>query len=238
MTEIKPVPERIVKRKTIVYRTLVDPTVVKITGEKIKERLFVRFGFLTPKPEEVQYVSVDKYYEPYIVVSGRYSIDYYRKRVYPVEVDGDVREVILLKQIFKPVPPKEPAKKACKAIRLVGEERMFYEDTAYLILDRKGREVAPEQVPQAPSEEEPDTILTEFGEKIGKLEIPADMEVGVVRSKIVKRPSDVERVVEELFEVSERVIIYTPIYNVSFQNMKTGGVKALKIDGITAKVIS
>lgn len=238
MAEMKPVPERIVKRKTIVYKTLVDPTVVKITGEKVKHRVFLRFGFLTPKPEEVQYVSMDKYYEPYIVVSGKYSIDYYRKRVYTVEVDGDVQEVTLLKQTFKPVPPKKAAKKAYKVIRLVGEERLFFEDAAYLILDKKGREVAPEQVPQAPSEEEPDKILTEFGEKIKKLEIPADTEVGLIRSRIMKRPSDIERVVEELFEVSERAIIYAPIYEVGFQNIKTGDVKALKIDGITAKVIS
>ena len=231
-------PERIVERKTIVYKTLVDPTVVKITGEKMKDELFVRFGFLRPKPEAVQCISVDKCYEPYIVVSGKYSIDYYRRRVCTVEVDGEVREVILLKQSFKPVPSKKPAKKACKVIRLVGEERLFYEDEAYLILDKRGREVAPEQVPQAPSEEEPDKILAEFGEKIKRLEIPADMEVGVIRSRIVRRPSDIARVVEELFEGSERVIIYTPIYEVSFQNTKTGEVKALKIDGITAKVIS
>ena len=238
MAEIKPVPERIVSRKAIVYRTLVDPTVAKITGEKMKDTLFVKFGFLRPKSEEVQCVSVDKYYEPYMVVSGKYSIDYYRRRVYTVEVDGDVREVILLKQSFKPLPPKKAAKRAGKVVRLVGEERLFYQDEAYLILDRKGREVAPEQVPQAPSEEEPDKILAEFDERIGKLEIPADMEVGIIRSKIVRRPSDIERVVEELFEVSERVIIYTPIYEVSFQNTRAGEVKALKIDGITAKVIS
>ncbi len=238
MTEIKPVPERIAERKVIVYRTLVDPTVVKITGEKMKDKLFVRFGFLKPKPEEVQYVSIDKYYEPYIVVNGKYSLDYYRKRVYTIEVDRDVREVILLKQTFKPVSPKKPANKAFKVIRLVGEERLFYEDAAYLILDKTGREVSPEQVPQAPSEEEPDKIVAEFGEKIGKLEVPADMEVGVIRSKIVRRPSDIERVVEELFEVSERAIIYTPVYEAKFQNTKTGEVKTLKIDGITAKVIS
>ena len=110
MAEIKPVPERIAERKTIVYKTLVDPTVAKMTGEKMKDRLFVRFGFLTPRQKEVEYVSLDKYYEPYLVVSGKYSINYYRRRVYTVEVDADVQEVILLKQTFKPIPPKKAAK--------------------------------------------------------------------------------------------------------------------------------
>lgn len=88
------------------------------------------------------------------------------------------------------------------------------------------------------SKEEPDKVLAEFGEKIRKLEVPADMEVGVIRSRIVRRPPDIERVVQKLFEVSERAIIYTPIYEAKFQNTKTGEVKALKIDGTTAKVIS
>jgi len=234
LVEIESVPEKIVERKAIVYKTLVDPTVAKISGKKTKDKLFVRFGFLKPKPEEVQYVSTNKYYEPYIVVSGKYSIDYYRKRVYTVEVDADVREVVLLEQTFKPVP----SKKTAKVIKLVGDERLSYEDEAYLILDKKGREVAPEQVPQAPYEEEPEKILAEFGEKIGKLGIAEDLEVGVIRSRIVKRPSDIERIVEEVFEISERAIIYTPIYEVSFQNTRTGEVRAMKVDGITTEVIS
>ena len=155
-----------------------------------------------------------------------------------VEVDADVQEVILLKQTFKPVSPKKSAKKAGKSIRLVGAERLLYADEAYLILDKTGREVAAEQVPQAPSEEEPEKILAEFGEKIERLEVPENLGVSVVRSRIVKRPSDIERVVEELFEVSERTIIYTPVYEVSFQNTRTGEVKSLKIDGITAKAVS
>ncbi|UCE43435.1 MAG: hypothetical protein JSV57_03455 [Candidatus Bathyarchaeota archaeon] len=237
MSAAESVPEKIVKRKTIVYRTLVDPTVAKITGEKNKARLFVRLGFLKPKPEEVQCVSVDKSYEPYLVVRGKYSIDYYRKRIYTVEVDADVQEVILLKRSFKTVSPEKPAKKGYRVIRLVGEERLLYEDATYLILDKVGREVAPDQVPEAPSEEESEKTLTEFREKIGKLEIPADMEVGIIRSKIVKRPQEIARVVEEIFEISERAIIYAPIYEVGFQNTKTGGIRTVRVDGITAKVI-
>lgn len=56
--------ENIVARKTIVNKTLVDPTVIRVEGEKTKNHLFTRFGFLKPKSEEVQFVSMDKYYEP------------------------------------------------------------------------------------------------------------------------------------------------------------------------------
>lgn len=237
MTEIGPVPEKIVERKVVVYKTLVDPSVAKITGEKSKDKLFVRLRFLRPKPEEVQYVSVDKYYEPYIAVNGKYTIDYYRKQAYTLKVDERVRQVILFNQTFKPETLKTPTKKAFNEIKFEGEERLFYEDKAYVILDKKGREVTPEQVPSAPSEDEPEKILAEFSEKMGRLQVSPDMEIGIIRSKIVKRPSDIKRVVRELFEVSERTIIYTPIYEVAFKNTRTGGVKTLKIDGVTTKMI-
>lgn len=90
----EPSNEKIVERKTIVYETLVDPTVIKVAGEKLKDQLFARFGFLKPKPEEIQLVSMDKYYEPFMVISGKYLIDYYRKCTYAVNVRKEVLEVI------------------------------------------------------------------------------------------------------------------------------------------------
>ena len=90
--ENTPAREDIIPRKTIVYETLVDPTVVRVASEKLKQQLFTRFWFFKPKPEEVQFISIDKYYEPYIVISGKYSIDYYRNCAYTINVDEDVSE--------------------------------------------------------------------------------------------------------------------------------------------------
>ena len=50
--------ETIVPRKTIVYETRVDPTVIRLAGEKVKQQPFARFGLLKPKPEEIQFVSL------------------------------------------------------------------------------------------------------------------------------------------------------------------------------------
>ena len=238
MTETVPTSEKIVERKLIVYKTIVDPTVVKIAGEKLKNKLFVRFGFLKPKPEEIQFVSVGKYYEPYIVVNGKYIIDYYRKSAYMVNVDEKVQEVILFNQKIKPKAAKKPSAKGYKAIKLEGEERLLYKGKASLILDKTGREVSLKQLPSAPSEEHPKKMLVELGENAKKLEIASDADVGILRSKIVKKPTDIERIVRELFEVTERAVIYTPIYKVLFQNVKTGEVKALEFDGVTSKRIS
>lgn len=232
LTEIVPVNEKIVKRKAIVYETLVDPTVVKVAAEKLKNKLFVRFGFLNPKPEEIKFVSIDKYYEPYIVVSGKYTIDYYRPCAYTINVDEKVREVILSNQKFEP----EQAK-GYKAIELEGEERLLYDEKASFTLDKSGQEVTLEKLPSAPSKKHPKRMLTKLGGKVKKLEIAPHGDVDIIRTKIVKRPRDIKRIVHELFEVNERAVIYTPIYRVLFKNAKTGEEKAIEFNGVTSERI-
>ena len=82
MAQIQEIPERITPRKVIVYKACVDPTVLKLIAEKMKSELFVnvkRFG--KPRSEDIRLASVDRYYEPYVLVDAKYHIDYLKKRV-------------------------------------------------------------------------------------------------------------------------------------------------------------
>ncbi|MGA2767639.1 MAG: hypothetical protein ABSF24_04915 [Candidatus Bathyarchaeia archaeon] len=232
-TEALPSNERIAERKTIVYETRVDPTVIKVAGEKLKDQLFTRFGFLKPKPGEVQFVSIEKYYEPYSMINGKYFIDYYRKCAYLVKVDGKVLEVVLLNNKFEPEQSTDSYAKDHKVIRLEGEERLRNEVKASLILDRSGQDVTLEKLPSAPSERHPKKILAEFGEQ----EIAGNADLDIIRSRIVKRPEDINRLVSELFEVDERAVIYTPRFRILYRNLKTGEEKTVEFDGVTAEKI-
>jgi len=230
----EPTPEKITKRKIIVYKTLIDPTVIKLATEKVKDRLFVKFGFLKPNPDQVQQVSFEKDYETFVIVDGKYTIDYYKRRIYTVKVDEKAQEVILFKQTFQPEISNEPPG---KVVRIEGEERLIHQAKAYLVLSADGREVSPKRIPSAPSEEQSKKLLAEI-ESTQKLEILPNEEIDIIRSKIVKRPQEIQRIVHELFEVSDRAVIYTPIYKVKFQNAKTGETKTVKFDGVTAKLLS
>jgi len=237
LPEISHTPEKVPERKTVVYKTLVDPTVIKIAGEKLKTRLFTRFWFLRPAPEEIQNVSVEKHYEPYFLVDGDYTIDYYRKRYYTFNIDEKVQEVIILDKTLKPDLPKKFTKTPYKSITLEGEERLLYKNKACLVLDETGHEVDPKRVPAAPSEEHPKKVLADLRETMEKLKAAPNKEVYVLRSKIVRRPPDAERVVQELFNVSERSVIYVPVYKLTFKNARTDEVKTAKIDGVTGRAI-
>jgi len=238
LAEVPEVPESIARRKVIVYRSRVDPTIIKLTAEKMKNKLFVKFGFSKPKPEEIRVVSVDKYYEPYVLVDAKYSIDYYKTRVYTLDVDNETEEIRILGETFKPEIEVSPTGESRKVIKLEAHQCLSYEDRAYVILDKTGREIPPEWVPSAPSEDHPHKILKEAGKKVGKVEIPPRKEIEMVKARIVKRPLDVDNIENEVFEITEHTVIYSPIYEITFRNVKTGEEKVIKIDGVTAKIVS
>ncbi len=229
--ENAPVKGNIVSRKTIVYETLIDPTVIRVASEKLKLQLFTRFGVLKPTPEEIQFVSIDKYYEPYIVVSGSYAIDYYRKCVYTVRVDDGVLEVILLKNRLFPERVAGSTVRDGSVIRLEGEERLVHSAKGSFILDRYGRDATLEKLPSAPSEKNPKKVISKFRIE----EIAENADVDFVRDRLVKRPNDVKRTISETFEIGERVVIYTPQFRILYRNIRTGEEKALEFDGVTSE---
>jgi hypothetical protein len=225
--------EKIAERKIVVYETRVDSTVIKVMGEKLKTQLFAKFGFMKPKPEEIRLVSIDKFYEPYMVISGRYFIDYYRKCIHTIKVDKKVLEVILLDHRFKPSEPSDPRMKDHKVVGLKGEERLVNDIRESLILDKSGQEVPPNRLASAPSERSPMRILKEYG----ALDISPEADVSILQSKIVRRPKDADRLVRELFEVTERAVIYSPRFRVAYKNIRSDEERAVEFDGVTSERI-
>ncbi len=224
-----PFAEKIATRQTIVYETLVDPAVIKITAENLKDQVFSKYGFIRTKPEEVTVAAIDKYYEPIIKISGKYAIDYYRKRVWNLKVSDDASEVILGIEKFKPKKAADWAGQTSMTIELKGEERVQKETCVSLALDRDGRDISLKNLPVAPSEKHPEEILA----KTGTPEVSAETDLSILRTRIFKRPSDVSWIESELFEVNERLAIYVPRFRVTLKHTKTGKEKTLIFDAVT-----
>ncbi len=238
MAEVPKITERIAKRKVIVYKSRVDPTIVKLTAEKMKNKLFIKFGFSKPRPEEIRVVSVDRYYEPYILIDANYSVDFYKTRVYTLDVDNETEEVRILDKTFEPETIVDATGESHKIIRLEAHECSSHENKAYVILDKTGREIPADQVPSAPSEEHPNKVLKEVGKKVGKLTFSPEKGVEIIKARIAKRPQEADMIENELFQISEHAVIYSPIYEITFRNIKTGEERSIRIDGITAKIVS
>jgi len=241
LKEMPPVPEKISKRKVIVYKSRVDPTIVKLTAEKMKYKLFGKFGLSKRKAEEIRVVSVDKYYEPYTLIDAKYKIRYFKKRIYTLNVDAGTEEVKILGASYLPEPVSNAARESeepKKAVTLEAELWSSYDDKAYLVLDKEGKEIPPDQVPAAPSEDHPEKILKEFGKKSGAVKGSSRKEIDMVKSRIVNRPQDIDEIEEELFNISEHAVIYSPLYEITFRNVRTGEERVIKIDGVSAKILS
>lgn len=224
--------EKIADRKTIVYETLIDPTVIRILGEKNKNKLFKKFLFRLNSPEEIEFVSIEKYYEPYIVVSGKYFIDYYRKCAYTIKVNREAKEVILFNKTFTPEQTSN-LHLTESSIRLEGEERLVKEPKAFLTLNKNGQDSKVNEIPSAPSEKNPQELV-----KSSKmLEIAPNMDVEVIRKRIAQRPNDISRILNEMFEIDERSVIYTPRFKLKYKCQRIGKEAYLEFDGVTSKLI-
>ena len=213
--ETPSIKERIAKRKNIVYESVVDPELIKIACVKLKKQLFAKFAFIwfQPKLEEIQFVSLEKYYEPYIVISGKYFINYLRKSTYTLEVPEEVREIILSSDSYVP-----ETSKSIKIVNLQAKERLIHEAKTFLIVDKDGQDSNHVKLPHVPPAKSPKKAI----KKLGIEELDENADVNFVKEIILKRPKDISKIIEEIFEVTERTVIYCPRYKLLFRWVKTG----------------
>lgn len=233
MENTEALPQKIVDRKTIVLKSRLDPDAAKLLGEREKVGLFAKFGFLKPDSNDISLVGFTKYYEPSVVVGGKYSVDYCKKHFFELKPNTQSQTLFVGGEEFKLEPSNSG--KPSKVLKLTGEEHLHYENETYFVLDKLMREISAERNYLAPFEsaiENPESALFDFR----KVNISLDDEIAFLRSRIVKKPLDADVIIREIFEINERMIIYNPIYELAFQEIKTGKVVTLLIDGITSKL--
>jgi hypothetical protein len=232
MAETEILPQKIVDTRSVILKSSLDSNRVKLQGEKLKTSFFARFGFLKPKPKNVRLIAFSKYYEPYIVIGGKYSIDYCKRHGYALKVEDRTQALFIDGKKLKP----ETLTGGCDArvIKLVGEEHSHYENESYVILDRLLQKVSAENLFFAPSENDLENGEGDFD--LRKPKISLDEEIAFLRSKIAKRPADVGEIVREKFEINERTIIYSPVYELTYKNMKNGEKVTVLINGVSGGV--
>lgn len=242
LAEEEKIAEMIEERKLVVHEIAMDLENAKNIVEKDKTGFFAKLGFLKPKREEVECESILLFYEPFVVTKASYLLDYYKKKTYTIRVGDEVGEVIIFDQILKPKVVKERVKgilkRSYKEIVFDGQERVIYEATVNIALNRTGREIDPMKLPSASTESQPERVLKECGDKARKLRISPDIILDIIRGRIVKRPPDIGRIARETFEVTEHAVVYTPIYEARCRHSKTGEIKIIPISGVTSKMLS
>ena len=230
------VPEQVSERKVIVYKPRIGPKEVRSIAEKMKMKFFHKMMFMKPKPEEVHITAIDSYFEQYIVVDGEYCIEYSKKWSQNVQVPDTMMELTCYGAKIEPFSLKDSLGTPCKIMKLTGEGRHKFEATAHLIFDDKWQEVGLEKLPFVPFEEQPEKILKMIANKTEDIStISEGKEIEIIKSRIVQRPENILCVHNELFKVSDRALIYKPMYQITIKNTKTEKEITIKIDAITGK---
>lgn len=233
-------PTNIVKRKTIVLKPRFDENAINLLAEKLIKKLFARMGFLKPKPSELKLTSIEKYYERYLVIKGKYFFDHCKSLVYTLKVDKESQEIFILNERFKPEPSGDRSSSDYKVVRLTVVSSYHYEDEAQGVLDAEGQEIDPEKLQIILNHEWPRETLSKvlLRRKFSEVNISAEEEINFIRSKIVSKPSDVGEVIKEIFEISERTVINSPMYKLTFERLKTGKKAIARMNGITGEITS
>ncbi len=238
MTKEETMKERIEERELLVHKIVVDLKTAERIVEEDKTRFFTTLGFFKPRHEEIEVESIQLFYEPFIVAKANYFLDYYQNRTYTIRTDDNVSEVVALGQTFKPEALKGGiCKRPSKAIAIDAQERIIHRAATHMALNRRGREVDPARLPSGPTEPEPKETLEQDSDKVRDLEISSDLIVDKIRKRTAKRPPYVGRVKEETFEVTDYVLVCTPIYEARCRRLKTGEIRILPISGVTGKTL-
>lgn len=229
------VPEKVAERKIIVYKPRVDSKEVRSIADRMKTMLFRKLIFMKPKPEEVQTISIEKYFEPYVVVDGEYSIDYSKNWSHNIQVDETMQELTFFGEKITPVSLKDHLATPCKIVTLSGVSRLKFEAKARLIFDNDWQQVGLEELPFVPFEEQPEKALNSVEQNPKNFNLSEEKEVELLKSLLVQRPSDILSIHKELFTIFDRALIFKPMYRITFVNIKTKKEAILQIDAITGK---
>ena len=236
MTENAVLPQKVADTKTVVLKDRFDSRMARLKGEQLKRDFFKSYGLLKPKPEDIQLLGFEKYYEPYLVIGGLYSVDYCRQHICSVNVGENTEEIYVGAKKFKS-ESSEAGNHSSRVVKLMGEEVTHHEKNTYFVLDRFRREISPLTFTFAPYEDKPYQENTQNATNYRKFETSIEADIDFLKSKIAKRPPDVAAVMREIFEITERMIVYKPVYELTFQDLRTSKEATLQIDGVNGKMV-
>jgi len=223
----------------VLQKKLEEYAVHDIIDEK-KTSLF-RSLLRKPKKDEVDVDSLNLFYECILLISGRYSANYYRNTTHTITVDHNVKDVVIGDGIFK----AKTKSKIQRTVRKTGknkidlklDEHVFIDEEDTMYFDHRGKEIRfPFTLNSKTIENYPKKILTANQNNVRKPEIPYEGIIAKISSKLKKSlEPNPKKLTDELIinEISE---IYVPIYEVRLVGPKKK-VAILRIDAVRKKIL-
>ncbi len=192
------------------------------------------YGRAAKNPEEIEIESLEEHYTMMIRVKGKYWIRYLRHKHLEVPVDSDVEGVRVFDEVIDLGEVIEGPKKLKKNITIDIVEKIFVENHGDLAFNIEGNQISPQQISNMALEDAPSTFLSENQDRIQISKMTHELAIEKLRILIARRPTDVQRILEEVFEIPLVQIILSPFFVaiLNFNEIR----KKVFCDAITGKV--
>lgn len=228
------------EERTIVLRKKIDETEAQRIIDQKKTNVFRKF-IRKPKNEDVHVHSLNLLFEAILMISGKYTADYFRKATHTLSVDNNVREIVLGGGVF-PVKKKSSvlkkiSQKSKNKVDLRLEEHVFIDKEDQIAFDHHGKEISmPYKINSETIENYPKKILQIHESKVKKPETTYDAAIKKFTQKLKKfLESDVRNLNDEVL-IKKVVEVYVPIYEARLIGPKKK-VELLRIDAVRNKIL-
>ena len=232
--------------KTVVLRPTLDLSEAEQIVENRKTSRF-RSMLQTPKKTEVHVHSLKLSYEAFLILSGKYNADFYRKIIHTINVKPNVKEIIVGGYTFPIKQGKgvlgrlhtkiKSSTRKKNQIDLEIEEHVFLEEEKEVAFDHHGKEIKmPYKMSSDLIESYPRRTLEKTKNSIKKPEITYDAAAERLITKLKKSVSIGRRNLQEKITINEIIELYVPIYEARLIGPKKN-VRLMRIDSIRKKVL-
>ena len=232
--------------KTVVLR----PTLDLGDAEQIVEnRKTVSFRSMLQKPSktDVHVHSLKLSYEAFLILSGKYNADFYRKVIQTINVKPNVKEILVGGYTFPVKQGKgvlgrlrtkvKSSTRKKNQIDLEIEEHVFLEEEMEIAFDHHGKEIKmPYKMSSKLIESYPRRTLGKVKNNVKKPEITYDAAADRLIARLKKSVTIGRRNLVEKVVVNEIIELYVPIYEARLIGPKKN-VRIMRIDGIRKKVL-
>lgn len=232
--------------KIVVLRPTLD---LNDAEQIVENRKTSRFRSMLQKPSktDVHVHSLKLSYEAFLILSGKYNADFYRKVIHTINVKPNVKEVIVGGYTFPIKQGKgvlgrlrtkvKTSTRKKNQVDLEVEEHVFLEEEREVAFDHHGKEIKmPYKMSSRLIESYPRRTLGKVKNTVKKPEITYDAAANRLIAKLKKHVSIGKRNLVEKVVVNEIIELYVPIYEARLIGPKKN-VRIMRIDGIRKKVL-
>ncbi|MHA1230994.1 MAG: hypothetical protein ACTSRP_03660 [Candidatus Helarchaeota archaeon] len=227
-----PLQEKIANQRVYFIRKLVDRHQAQTLIEQKKGKL-AKAG---KNVNDVIIKSLEPGYNTYVRVRGEYRIVYLRKKHLSITTAPNVIGAKVFDEIIDLGAPEPFGKGKSKGKTLTIDfvEKVLYQDEKELAFNPDGKSIDPQEIVQMKLEDAPSDFLETHKDQISILKVSPELAIEKLRLSIMNRPTDAQRILEEVFEVPLIQIILSPVFNVVLEYKETE--HRVLVDAVSGKV--